>query len=237
MMNFLTAEWRKLAIINYEVNPEILEKYLPNGVELDFWDGKCLISVVGFMFLNTQLLGISVPFHRNFEEVNLRFYVKKWENQHWKRGVVFIKEIVSKKALSIIANTFYKEHYETLPMKHLISENTEEIAVEYSWGKNLDNKIKLIAKNNLQKMLQNSDFEFITEHYFGYTKNGKKTFEYEVTHPKWKNYEVLSSFIQIDFKENYGTDFEFLQNQKPHSILLAEGSEIEVKTKTKLNFN
>jgi len=81
MMNFLTAEWRKLAIINYEVNPEILEKYLPNGVELDFWDGKCLISVVGFMFLNTQLLGISVPFHRNFEEVNLRFYVKKWENQ------------------------------------------------------------------------------------------------------------------------------------------------------------
>jgi hypothetical protein len=86
-------------------------------------------------------------------------------------------------------------------------------------------------------MLQNSDFEFITEHYFGYTKNGEKTFEYEVTHPKWKNYEVLSSFIQIDFKENYGTDFEFLQNQKPHSILLAEGSEIEVKTKTKLNFN
>lgn len=106
MMNFLTAEWRKLAIINYEVNPEILEKYLPNGVELDFWDGKCLISVVGFMFLNTQLLGISVPFHRNFEEVNLRFYVKKWENQQWKRGVVFIKEIVPKKALSIIANTF-----------------------------------------------------------------------------------------------------------------------------------
>ena len=105
-MNFLTAEWRKLAIINYEVNPEILEKYLPNGVELDFWDGKCLISVVGFMFLNTQLLGISVPFHRNFEEVNLRFYVKKWENQQWKRGVVFIKEIVPKKALSIIANTF-----------------------------------------------------------------------------------------------------------------------------------
>ena len=105
-MNFLTAEWRKLAIVNYEVNPEILEKYLPNGVELDFWDGKCLTSVVGFMFLNTQLLGISVPFHRNFEELNLRFYVKKWENQQWKRGVVFIKEIVPKKALSIIANTF-----------------------------------------------------------------------------------------------------------------------------------
>ena len=101
----------------------------------------------------------------------------------------------------------------------------------------MDNKIKLIAKNNQQKMLQNSDFEFITEHYFGYTKNGEKTFEYEVTHPKRKNYEVLSSFIQIDFKENYGADFEFLQNQKPHFILLAEGSEIEVKTKTKLNFN
>lgn len=236
-MNFLTAEWRKLVIINYEVDPKILEKYLPNGVEMDFWDEKCLVSVVGFMFLNTKLLGFSVPFHRDFEEVNLRFYVKKWENQQWKRGVVFIKEMVPKKALSFIANTFYKEHYETLPMKHQISEKAEELVVEYSWGKNFSNKIKLIAKNNQQKMIENSDFEFITEHYFGYTKNGNKTFEYEVTHPKWKNYEILNSEISINFEENYGKDFQFLQHQKPHSLLLAEGSEIEVKTKTKLNFN
>ncbi len=230
-MNFLTAEWRKLVIINYEVDSQILEKYLPNGVEMDFWDEKCLVSVVGFMFLNTKLLGFSVPFHRDFEEVNLRFYVKKWENQQWKRGVVFIKEMVPKKALSFIANTFYKEHYETLPMKHQISEKAEELVVEYSWGKNFSNKIKLIAKNNQQKMIENSDFEFITEHYFGYTKNGNKTFEYEVTHPKWKNYEILNSEISINFEECYGKDFQFLQQQKPHSILLAEGSEIEVKTK------
>lgn len=115
-MKFLTAEWRKLAIINYEINPEILKPYLPKGTELDFYNGKCLVSLVGFMFLETKLLGISVPFHRNFEEVNLRFYVKKFENNERKRGVVFIKEIVPRKALSFIANTFYNENYCALPM-------------------------------------------------------------------------------------------------------------------------
>ncbi|WP_294286462.1 DUF2071 domain-containing protein [uncultured Chryseobacterium sp.] len=95
-MNFLKAEWRKLAIINYEINPGILLSYLPAGTELDFYQGKCYISLVGFMFLNTRFLGIPIPFHRNFEEVNLRFYVKKKEGNQWKRGVVFVKEIVPK---------------------------------------------------------------------------------------------------------------------------------------------
>lgn len=76
-MNFLKAEWRKLAIINYEINPDLLLQYLPEGTELDFYRGKCYVSLVGFMFLNTRLLGLPIPFHRNFEEVNLRFYVKK----------------------------------------------------------------------------------------------------------------------------------------------------------------
>lgn len=116
-MKFLSAEWRKLIIINYEVDPGILDKYLPNGVELDYWKDKCYVSLIGFMFLKTKLLGIPVPFHRDFEEINLRFYVKKFEDNEWKRGVVFIKEIVPKIALTLVANIFYNEHYERLPMK------------------------------------------------------------------------------------------------------------------------
>lgn len=233
-MNFLTAEWRKLAVINYEVNPETLEKYLPNDVELDFWQGKCLVSVVGFMFLNTKLLGVSVPFYKNFEEVNLRFYVKKLEDGKWKRGVVFIKEIVPKYALSLVANTFYKEHYQSLPMKHLISENPETLFVEYQWKTKFWNKISMEAQNLQNEMVQGSDFEFITEHYFGYTKYGNQTFEYEVTHPKWNFYKVINAEIQIDFKNVYGEDFEFLTHQEPLSVMLAEGSEIEVKTTNKI---
>ena len=230
-MKFLTAEWRKLAIINYEIDPKVLEKYVPNGVELDYWEGKCYVSLIGFMFLNTKLLGIPVPFHRNFEEVNLRFYVKKFENNEWKRGVVFIKEIVPKIALKLVANIFYNEHYEKLPMKNSIIESTNLLKVSYSWKTKFWNTIKIEAENAQLSFEKGSEFDFITEHYYGYTKNKDKTSEYEVQHPQWNFYKVNNYEISLDFTDNYGEDFEFLNQQKPISVMLAEGSEVTVKTK------
>jgi len=230
-MKFLKAEWRKLAIINYEINPEILEKYLPKGTELDFYQGKCYVSLVGFMFLNTKLLGLPIPFHRNFEEVNLRFYVKKKEGNQWKRGVVFVKEIVPKPALSFVANSIYKENYTTKPMKNKIHQKGEELLIKYSWKDKTWHSIEITAQNVPLKMESNSEFEFITEHYYGFTKKENKTSEYEVCHPKWEYYVVKNHQLEIDFQKVYGNDFECLNHQKPISVMLAEGSEIEVKTK------
>ncbi|MBL7880208.1 MAG: DUF2071 domain-containing protein [Chryseobacterium gambrini] len=230
-MNFLKAEWRKLAIINYEINPEILEKYLPKGTELDFYNGKCYVSIVGFMFLNTKLLGLPIPFHRNFEEVNLRFYVKKKEGNDWKRGVVFIKEIVPKLALSFVANSIYKEHYETMPMKNIIHQKDQELLIKYSWKDKEWHSIEISAESEPLKMENNSEFEFITEHYYGFTKKENKTSEYEVCHPKWDYYLIKNYQLKINFQKVYGNDFECLNHRKPMSVMLAEGSEIEVKTK------
>lgn len=230
-MNFLKAEWRKLAIINYEINPAILLKYLPEGTELDFYRGKCYLSVVGFMFLNTKLLGFPIPFHRNFEEVNLRFYVKKNENGKWKRGVVFIKEIVPKPALSFVANSVYKENYHTMPMKNAIHHHEDDLLIQYSWKDKNWHSIRITAENKPQSMVANSEFEFITEHYYGFTKKENKTSEYEVCHPKWDAYLVKDYELEIDFQKIYGKDFEILNHQEPISVMLAEGSEIEVKTK------
>ena len=110
-MSFLTAEWRKLAIANYVIDQRVLAPYIPVGTELDLWNGNCYVSLIGFLFKNTRLLGFSIPFHANFEEVNLRFYVKRKDGEGWKRGVVFIKEIVPKFALSVVANVVYNENY------------------------------------------------------------------------------------------------------------------------------
>lgn len=230
-MNFLKAEWRKLAIINYEINPDILLPYLPKGTELDFYNSKCYVSLVGFMFLNTTLLGVSIPFHRNFEEVNLRFYVKKKEKGVWKRGVVFIKEIVPKPALSFVANTIYKENYHTMPMKNLIHEKEDELLIRYSWKDKSWYSIQIMAENRAKPMEENSEFAFITEHYFGFTKKENTTSEYEVCHPKWNCYTVNDYQLKIDFQKIYGNDFEGLNHQQPVSVMLAEGSEIQVKTK------
>ncbi|MBV8325109.1 DUF2071 domain-containing protein [Chryseobacterium sp.] len=230
-MNFLKAEWRKLAIINYEISPEVLTKYLPEGTELDFYKGKCYVSLVGFMFLNTKLLGLPIPFHRNFEEVNLRFYVRKKENKTWKRGVVFIKEIVPRSALSLVANAVYKENYHTMPMKSKIRETDTDVMIKYSWKDKSWHSIQMTAENTMLPMEADSEFEFITEHYWGFTKKEKRTSVYEVCHSQWKYYRVKDHKLDIDFKLVYGIDFECLRYQNPVSVMLAEGSEIEVKMK------
>ncbi|MGO4771060.1 YqjF family protein [Flavobacterium sp. W22_SRS_FK3] len=235
-MNFLKAEWKNLALFNYEVDAEILEKYLPAGTEIDIWDNKCYVSLVGFMFKNTKVLGIKVPFHVDFEEVNLRFYVKRFENDEWKRGVVFIKEIVPKKAITFIANTWYQEHYETQKMRHEIIENKNTNIFIYQWKNDKKwNTIQLETTNVLKEIEVDSEADFITEHYFGYTKIDEETaFEYEVQHPRWEQLEVLNHKIDIDFKKIYGEGFEFLQNTNPTSVILVKGSVISVRNKRKL---
>ena len=232
-MSFLKAEWRKLAIANYAINPAVLQKYIPHKTELDLWNNTCYVSLIGFMFKNTKMLGLKIPFHIDFEEVNLRFYVKYFENNQWKRGVVFIKELVPKSALTFVANTFYNEHYQTVPMSHKWELVDENINITYAWKYyNKEQKISVLAENNLQEIPPNSETEFITEHYWGYNKVFEnKTFEYEVTHPKWQIYSVKEYEINVDYGLVYGADFAFLNNLKPNSVMLAEGSEITVENK------
>jgi uncharacterized protein YqjF (DUF2071 family) len=235
---FLTAEWRKLAMANYAVDRELLRDFLPAGTELDIWQNACYVSLVGFMFLNTRLKGITVPCHANFEEVNLRFYVKYKHGGTWKRGVVFIKEIVPRPALTLVANRIYKENYQTMPMKHSWLANGASLEVEYSWKKKKWNSFKVNASPNPILIEVGSEEEFITEHYWGYTKiNSSITSEYEVVHPKWMTYRVNSYSVDVDFGDVYGEQFSFLSKLAPKSVILAEGSKIAVKAGTKTVHN
>ena len=234
-MSFLTAEWNDLAFINYVIDPKILEEYVPNGTVLDLWNDKCYVSLIGFMFENVKVLGLRIPFHVNFEEVNLRFYVKRFDNGVWKRGAVFIKEIVPKHAITIVANALYKEHYQTLKMRHKITENGGQKSFQYEWKKD-DKWYSIFLKtNNLPLDISpNTEEEFITEHYFGYTKYNKSTsIEYQVMHPRWQQLEVLDYVIDVDFENIYGRKFSFLQNMKPTSPFLVIGSKISIESQRK----
>ncbi len=235
-MSFLTAEWRKLVFINYTVDPELLQEYVPKGTILDNYDGKYFVSVIGFMFKNTKVLGCKMPSLHTFEEVNLRFYVKRKEGDTWRRGAVFIQEIVPKRILSFVANTVYHEHYITRPMLHIWNITPEKIDISYTWrNKQEVQSIAVKAKNNPVAFPENSEIEFISEHYFGYTKyNENKTFEYEVTHPKWLYYKVDDYKLNLDFELNYGKKFAHLTQQAPDSVFLMEGSEITVEPKKTL---
>jgi len=191
-MSFLTAECRKLILINYKIDPKVLTSYVPKGTELDFYNNTCYVSLVGFLFKSTKLLGMKIPFYSDFEEVNLRFYVKYKENDQWKRGVVFIKELVPKPALTLVANSIYKESYQTVPMQHSWETHPYTQKVEYKWGvKNKEQKINIISEPITKTIAPNTEAEFISEHYFGYTKQNNKTYEYEVKHPRWVHYPIL----------------------------------------------
>jgi uncharacterized protein YqjF (DUF2071 family) len=232
-MSFLTAEWRKLAIANYAIDKNLLTRFLPVGTELDLWNDTCYVSLIGFLFKNTKLLGFSIPFHANFEEVNLRFYVKYKDGETVKRGVVFIKEIVPKFALSVVANTIYNENYETMPMTHSWSETEEDRTVEYRWRcKNAWQSFSVRANKGLSEISAGTEAEFITEHYWGYARySATKTNEYEVRHPKWAQYKVKDFKIDVDFALTYGVEFSCLNQQQPVSVMLAEGSDISVEGK------
>lgn len=232
---FLQAAWRKLAMANYAVDAVILKPYVPHKTELDFWNDTCYVSLVGFMFLNTRVMGLKIPFHTNFEEVNLRFYVRYCDEGEWKRGVVFIKEIVPKPALTMVANTVYGEHYETMPMQHAWNTHHDSLSVEYRWEKNGWHSLLVNTEKQSTPIAAGSEEEFITEHYWGYTRISEtQTSEYSVEHPRWDVYPTKSYSIDVNFGTIYGKDFEFLKNETPKSVFLAEGSEIFVKAGRKI---
>lgn len=232
---FLTAEWRKLILANYPVDPNLLLPYLPKGTELDFHHNICYVSLVGFMFLNTKVMGVSLPFHKNFEEVNLRFYVRRQTSEGWKRGVVFIKEIVPKFAVAYTAKTVYHEPYCYMPMKHEIL-SSEKIQVSYFFQhKNFWNRMSVTASPDPVALIPGSEEEFITEHYWGYNKyTNDITMEYEVEHPSWQMYPVKDFSFHIKSKELYGEKFAEVLQGKPLSVMLAEGSEICVRKGSKI---
>jgi len=226
MFRFLTARWQNLVMANYEIEPSLLQDFVPLGTTLDFHDGKCFVSLVAFMFLDTRVLGLPIPFHINFEEVNLRFYVKREVKTEVKRGVVFIKEIVPRLAIATVARVFYGEPYEAWTMSN--SKNENELS--YAWQKgDCANHVRVKTGANLGTPAENSDGEFIIEHYWGYTKRGEnRTDEYKVEHPKWELFAIENYEIKADFGKLYGGQFAFLSDKKPQSIFMAKGSPVAV---------
>lgn len=225
---FLTAEWRKLVMVNYAVEEELLLPYVPQGTHLDCYEGRCYVSLVGFLFRETRLRGFRVPYHVEFEEVNLRFYVRREE----RRGVVFIQEIVPRLALQLVANTFYGERYATARMWHEWREKDAELSVSYGWMRSgRPQKMCVNASLERKPAAVGSEEEFTTEHYWGYTaRRGRWTSEYEVAHPRWEVYPVESYELNVDFALVYGARFAELNGMRPYSVLLAEGSEVVVRS-------
>lgn len=224
---FLKAEWRHLVMLSYEVDPEVLAALLPHGTELDIWRGKTFVSMVGFRFLKTRVHGIPIPFHRDFDEVNLRFYVKHDHPEGVRRGVVFVKEIVPRAAIAWVARRVYNENYVALPMRHRVAPPE----VVYEWhhrGEWARMAVRLEGEPQLPH--EDSEEAFITEHYWGYAaQRDGSAMEYRVEHPKWNVWGVSECELSGDLEPLYGVALSSFLTGRPSSAFVADGSAIAVR--------
>jgi len=228
---FLTAEWRDLVMLNYEVNPGLLERYVPAGTVLDSFAGKTYVSLVGFCFGKTRLWGkISVPLHTEFEEVNLRFYVRRRNGQEERRGVCFIAEIVPRRAIAWTARLMYGENYRRFPMKHQIAERAPRRFAEYGWRAAAQNCRMFAETAALASLpIEGSLEQFITDHYWGYSRQRfGGSVEYRVAHERWRVTAATNAGFEGDPTAIYGAAFSKILRLKPSSAFLADGSAVEV---------
>jgi uncharacterized protein YqjF (DUF2071 family) len=237
---FLTGEWRYLAMLNYRVEPELLQPFVPRGTSLDFWQGSTYVSLVGFLFRDTRVLGVPVPLHRDFEEVNLRFYVRRSVGEEVRRAVTFIKEIVPRAAIATLARLAYNEPYVAMPMRHSIAAQAgADVAqgeVRYEWRQRGEWCSHAVEESGDARPLQpGSEAEFITEHYWGYTRQRDGgTVEYQVTHPRWRIWSVNRAEVLGDLAALYGAELSRVLMRAPDSAFLAEGSAIAVHAPERL---
>jgi uncharacterized protein len=225
---FLTAEWKHLVMLNYAVDPSLLKRFVPSGTELDSFDGKTYLSLVGFEFNRTSLAGIPVPFHQQFEEVNLRFYVRRME----KRGVVFIRELVPRRAVAAVARWAFNENYVHVPMSHRIAHRLDGViaTAEYAWGTGSNKCVARIETEGESYLApEGSVSQFITEHYWGYAaQKGGGCLEYEVQHPQWQVWNAKRAEFSGNPTRFYGPEFAEILRLPANSAFLAEGSAVTV---------
>ncbi len=222
-------------MLNYEVAPDVLQPLVPQGTELDFFEGRTFLSIVGFQFLRTRVFGVPIPLHINFEEVNLRFYVRRKSADGWRRGVVFVRELVPRAAIAFIARTFYDEPYQALPMRHHIERSATGIRVEYGWRRAGHwESLHAAGTGQPEEIAAGSLEEFITEHYWGYTARRSGCSEYQVQHPRWRVWRAVEAGYEANIASLYGQPFVESLSEKPASAFIADGSPITVRYKSNL---
>lgn len=228
---FLSAEWRDLVMLNYEIEPSLLTRYVPPGTRLDSFNGRTYVSLVGFTFRRTMLVGLfPVPFHADFDEVNLRFYVRRKKGSDNRRGVVFIAEVVPRCAIAMTARLLYGENYTCLPMKHRIGWEGPTKTVEYQW-RVAGRWCRLSAQTvgSSQHPASGSLEQFITEHYWGYsTRRSSGCLEYRVSHVPWQVWATSTARFEGDASALYGREFGQILQRAPDCAFVADGSSVIV---------
>ena len=218
-------------MLNYEVDPRVLTPLLPKGTKLDTLGGRHFVSLVGFLFLDTRVLGLPALFHQNFEEVNLRFYVRRQVGEESRGGVVFIREMVPLPLVSEMAKLTYNEPYRTVPMQHALVETNGKLqGVEYQFGRaGHQCRIALHVDGSAEELAAGSAEEFLSHRGWGYTRQRDGgTIEYRVDHPRWRVWRNARWELEGPLGDFYDEAFADILSGAPALAFVADGSAVSV---------
>jgi uncharacterized protein YqjF (DUF2071 family) len=234
---FLTGHWSGLLMAQWPVDPELLRSRVPRGVELDTFHGVAYVSLVAFRFLRTKVVGLPIPFHQNFTEVNLRFYVRRHTETGVRRGVCFVSELVPRFWVAFLARALYNEQYSAVRMSHTFSEQAGRAEWQYSWERGgRRHAVSVASEGGPTPMVPGSREHFIAEHFWGYSRQRDgSTVEYEVTHPTWRIWSNPALTFEWDPEASYGKTWLPVLSKPPEFSFVAEGSDVAVSWGKKIN--
>ncbi|WP_029038607.1 DUF2071 domain-containing protein [Salinimicrobium xinjiangense] len=225
----ISTEFRKVALFNYLVPTEVVEKYLPKYTKFDFYNGECMISLVGFQVKKLKVADVKIHLLKDFDEIDLQIYVKRFDGAQWRKGMAVIKRIFDQPGAAPLANTIFKTNYISLPATSSVNETAESVEVKYSWESD-SNEQKFWVKSNRLAAPYDKDTEaaFVLDRPYGYIKADEETYEYKIKHVAWHLYTVEEYSVDIDFSRQFDPTLNILNAQTPHSVILTEGSTVEI---------
>jgi hypothetical protein len=225
----ISSEFRKVALINYTIPAEVVEKYLPKHTKLDLYNGLCMISLVGFQVKKLKIADVKSPFLKDFEEIDLQIYIRRFDGTQWRKGVVVIHRIFGQPGSAILANTIFKTNYLALPTNSAVEETQEDIKMNYSWQyKDIQQNFWVKTNRLAAPYDKDSKAAFFLDRSFGYIKAEEKTYEYALNHVDWHLYTVEEYTVDVDFSRQFDPALNILNSQTPQSVIFTEGSTIEI---------
>lgn len=213
-------EWNNAVFLHWQVDYNELRKFVPEDLEIDLYEEKPWVSLVAFKMEKMRLKNFpSFPPTSDFDEINIRTYVKK----NNKAGVYFLSIEGGTRVSCTIAKTVSELPYRHSKMKR--HENlfraanrqfNDKVCFCYEVGQELKEKTELD--------------KWLTERYALFQDTATSINEFEIHHVEWPIFELDLKEIEIEYPR-----FTKLLNNLPDKKHFSTGVQVIAWDKRRTN--
>lgn len=104
----MVQRWDRLSFLHRPCDPEVVQRVLPRGLEVDTFDGAAWIGLVPFRLTVRSPALPALPWVSRFAEVNVRTYVRGPDGR---RGIWFLSLDADRLGAVVVARRWYRIPY------------------------------------------------------------------------------------------------------------------------------